>query len=557
MSIPSNDIRDSGIRKAAIFVASLDQSAADLLLDQLPPDCADRVRQAAISIDRIDPEERRRVIDEFRRIGMMIPDASPPGIDLDGPAANRLGASASQVPEVESAEQDSLSAAAQAEAEDASSDAQPFAFLHNAEEEKLAELLEGERPQTVAMVLSQLPPQRAGDVLARLPSPLQVDAVRRLVDLEHTDADTLREIEQAMEARLTRQFAAEPGRRSGPDMVARILAACSGRVAGGILDNLAEYDQTLAERLGHKTIKFDDLIQLDEAALSAVVEAVEPEVGPSGSAGCAAVADRADLAGHAPGRRAAVEPQAELSGTDPPERRGRGAAADGGIGASHDSRQSHPNRTGRVAMATILRMADASHGSHAVAMNFDDLAAQAGRFVTEAKAEAAEIVTEAKQQAEAIRQKAAEEGAHAAVLAVEQMVAEQLSPALAGLRQVASDLQHARQEWLSHWESRRRTFGFGHGGADRSQRIAAAAGDYADPGARGVGIGGRQPGHPTAPESGRPQDAGEPGIGADQRDVGHRQCRDRSGCGDQSGRLPCGDPLRHDRSAVRVATEAD
>lgn len=104
-------------------------------------------------------------------------------------------------------------------------------------------------------------------------------------------------------------------------------------------------------------------------------------------------------------------------------------------------------------MATILRIADTSHGSHAVAMNFDDLAAQAGRFVADAKAEAAEIVAEARQQADAIRQKAAEEGAHAAVLAVEQMVAEQLAPALAGLRQVASDLQHTRQEWLSHWES--------------------------------------------------------------------------------------------------------
>jgi flagellar motor switch protein FliG len=279
VTISSNDARDSGIRKAAIFVASLDQSAADLLLDQLPPDCAERVRQAAITIDRIDVEERRRVIDEFRRIGMMIPDSSPSGIELDGPMANRLGTLAPTVSsDVESEEQDLLPAAVQAEAADASKDVQPFGFLHDAEEEKLAELLEGERPQTVAMVLSHLPPQRAGDVLGRLPSTVQVEVVRRLVDLERTDADTLREIEQALEARLARQFAIEPGRRSGPDVVARILAACSSRVAGGILDNLAEYDRTLAEQLGHKTMKFDDLIHLDDAVLSAVVEAVEPEV---------------------------------------------------------------------------------------------------------------------------------------------------------------------------------------------------------------------------------------------------------------------------------------
>lgn len=272
MSISTHDIRDSGIRKAAIFVASLDQSAADLLLDQLPPECADRVRQAAVAIDRIDADERRRVIDEFRRIGSMIPDPYPPGIELDGPMAP------TDASPLGPAEQDPSLSDGLVSVTDSAEATQPFEFLYGAEEEKLVQLLDGERPQTVALVLSHLPPERAGDVLGRLPASVQIEVVRRLVDLEHTDADTLREIEQALEARLTRQFAIEPQRRSGPDTVARILAACSGRVAGGILDNLAQYDEALAEQLGRRTMKFDDLAQLDDAALSSLVEAVNPEV---------------------------------------------------------------------------------------------------------------------------------------------------------------------------------------------------------------------------------------------------------------------------------------
>ena len=123
--------------------------------------------------------------------------------------------------------------------------APPFDFLREAEEEKLSQLLGGERPQTIALVLSHLPPERAGEVLARFAPPLQVEVVRRLADLENTDPETLREVEQALEARLSRQFAIERGRAAGPEAVARILAACDSRVVGNILDNLAAYDRAV------------------------------------------------------------------------------------------------------------------------------------------------------------------------------------------------------------------------------------------------------------------------------------------------------------------------
>ena len=104
-------------------------------------------------------------------------------------------------------------------------------------------------------------------------------------------------------------------------------------------------------------------------------------------------------------------------------------------------------------MATIIRFADTPHGSHAAAFNFDDLAAQAGQYLAEVKAEAAQIVADARQQADSIRETAAKEGAQAAVHAVEQMVAEQLAPALSALQQATADVQRTKQEWLSHWES--------------------------------------------------------------------------------------------------------
>jgi flagellar assembly protein FliH len=121
-----------------------------------------------------------------------------------------------------------------------------------------------------------------------------------------------------------------------------------------------------------------------------------------------------------------------------------------------------PMKTGRIGksilrnrlpMATIIRAADAPHDPHAVAFNFDDLVAQANQYVDRARIESAEIVAQAEDQADAIRQQAAEEGRQAALAEVEQIVARQIAPALAALRQATGDLQQAKQAWLSHWEA--------------------------------------------------------------------------------------------------------
>ena len=105
-------------------------------------------------------------------------------------------------------------------------------------------------------------------------------------------------------------------------------------------------------------------------------------------------------------------------------------------------------------MATVIRAVDRSDVPREMPLNFEDLAVEADQRLVEARAEAARIVAQAHEQAESIRQQAAEAGAQAAVEAVGQMVAEQLSPAVSALQQAADDLQHAKQAWLSHWESR-------------------------------------------------------------------------------------------------------
>jgi flagellar motor switch protein FliG len=255
-------ITDDGIRKAAILVASLDRAAADAVLEILGPDKAQQVRQAVVAMDDIPAAEREQVLDEFARLRPSEPAQETSGVELAGRLAKEIGWEAAGYGERESAEEETTRL--------------PFCRLRAAEGEKLARLLSGERPQTIALVLSHLPPRQAGGVLVQFSADLQVEVLRRLVDLEETDPAILREVEKALEARLSRQVQMQRRRVTGMEALSGILEESSSEVSLKILDNLSTRDRKLAQKLGPPPLHFEDLEDLDDALLAAAFRAIEP-----------------------------------------------------------------------------------------------------------------------------------------------------------------------------------------------------------------------------------------------------------------------------------------
>lgn len=247
---------DPAFRKAAILVAALSPQEADRVLDCFAPDQAQRLRQAAVDLGDVDPQEEQRVLAEFFRVGPAAPDGRAVGIALDDGPMQRS-----------------------APAEDEwTSNEPPFGFLHDTEADKLARALAEERPQTVALVLSHLSPEQAGAVLVRMPGTQQVDVIHRLIDLEETDPVVLREVEHVLQTRLSRQVQMQRRRVAGLKAVAGILQASPRDVGSQILDNLAVRDQCLAEKLGPRPLEFDDLARAGDPLWRALLDAADPEV---------------------------------------------------------------------------------------------------------------------------------------------------------------------------------------------------------------------------------------------------------------------------------------
>ncbi len=256
---------DRALRRAAILIASLDTSTADALLAQMPDGQADLVRRAIMELGDVDPDEERRVIDEFMRNGSSRAPRNAVDAELVRTTANRPPRSvppATAVPP---------SFATRPEDE-------PFRFLHEADNEKLARLLSDERPQTIALVISHLPEDRAVTTLSLLPASMQADVIRRWGDLEKADPDILREVERGLQSRINLQFQDEHRRTLGLERVARILAEAEPRLKQAILANVEAHDAELAGQLGPRRLEFDDLEQFDDASLATLLKSADPQV---------------------------------------------------------------------------------------------------------------------------------------------------------------------------------------------------------------------------------------------------------------------------------------
>ena len=256
------------LRKAAVLVASLDDENAEAVLRQMSPGQAHALRQAVECLGDIDPSEQNEVIQEFFRIGPLLPDKQPAGIELDGQLPNYLSNSTEH------------EEAVQIDRPHASRGSQ-FRFLQDASAQSLGPFLEREHPQTIAVVVSHLPADRAAEVLAGLSAELQIEVARRLVDLDETDPEILREVEQGLESWLCDQVRSNQRRAAGITALSNILGAASPWAKQSILANLSLHDRHLVSRIKtvqHSPLTFAQFEHLDPASLTVVLHHADPEL---------------------------------------------------------------------------------------------------------------------------------------------------------------------------------------------------------------------------------------------------------------------------------------
>jgi flagellar motor switch protein FliG len=152
----------------------------------------------------------------------------------------------------------------------------PFQFLANTPADQICAFLRNEHPQTIALVITQLPtPELAANVVEGLEPELQADVAARIALMEQTSPDVVKEVARVMEHKLEtvlqREYAAAGGVRS----LANILNSSSRATERNVLDHLMESNQQLAEEVRMLLFVFEDILKLDDRAIQLVLKKID------------------------------------------------------------------------------------------------------------------------------------------------------------------------------------------------------------------------------------------------------------------------------------------
>ena len=156
-------------------------------------------------------------------------------------------------------------------------DSVPFGFVRQVEPAQLGELLAGEHPQTVALVLAHQPAAYAATVLQGFNEEFQAQVAVRVGKMGRISGDVVNSIEENLKGRLGPVQKQEATVRGGVKELANVLNNSDRATERAVLERLREIDLELAEEVRALMFVFDDIVTLDDRSIQRVLQDVNTQ----------------------------------------------------------------------------------------------------------------------------------------------------------------------------------------------------------------------------------------------------------------------------------------
>ena len=152
-----------------------------------------------------------------------------------------------------------------------------FQKLSSLEPKVIVNFLRNEHPQTIAVILANLEPELAADILEELPERLQSDVMIRIANLEKINPEIVAEIDRVLEEELFSVEMSDAKKVGGAEKVAAILNSVDRNLEDALMEKIEENSVELAEEIRKLMFKFEDLLQVDDSAIVAILKEISTE----------------------------------------------------------------------------------------------------------------------------------------------------------------------------------------------------------------------------------------------------------------------------------------
>ena len=157
------------------------------------------------------------------------------------------------------------------------SDKSAFSTLRQVDTSILVDYLKGEHPQTIALVLAHLEYSKAAQVLANMPENLQSEIVLRITNLGMVPSEVIDELDDVLRKEIKSMGSTDSKKLGGVEAVAEIMNQLDTNTENNIFSSLEEVDADLAEQIREKMFVFEDIINIDNRGIQAILKEITNE----------------------------------------------------------------------------------------------------------------------------------------------------------------------------------------------------------------------------------------------------------------------------------------
>lgn len=247
--------RLSGVKKAAILLVLLGEETATSIYKQLGERELQAVTQEIADLGSVPSAAALQVLEEYHQLTLTQEYLAQGGSAY----ARRLLVKAFG----EESAKALLDSVLQAQEMSASK----LDSLQKADPQQLAKFLEGEHPQTVALILAHLDAKQASGLLMKLPEEVRAEAVKRLAQLRQFSPEMAQKVSMVLNKRM--KSLGEQSRRAyaGFKGVADLMNRLEPPVCKSILEAVEIENPKLAVSIRNLMFTFDDLVGVSEPGI--------------------------------------------------------------------------------------------------------------------------------------------------------------------------------------------------------------------------------------------------------------------------------------------------
>lgn len=258
-SAPANDL--SPRQKAAVILAVMGPEVAAEVLRHLSEEQVEALSLEMARLEKISPQVRSTVVGEFHEMAQAQDFVAEGGVENARKVLEKaFGADKADLlmRKVVNAMQ-----------------IVPFEFLKRTDPQQLLTFIQGEHPQTIALILAYMPLNQAGTILTKLPAELRGEVAERIAVMEQTPPEVIRKVESVLEKKMSSVINQEVTKAGGPKLLVDLLNRVDRSTERLILDSLGENNPEMADAVKNMMFVFEDIIQLDDRAIQSVLKEVD------------------------------------------------------------------------------------------------------------------------------------------------------------------------------------------------------------------------------------------------------------------------------------------